>query len=220
MLIQKNFCVRQDANTKVCLMMIYPQFFNKIPTIKLQDDLASFLGAFEDGIIEYSYLDVVKSAGHSCPTVLGAYLMTLKGLEALYENKIPKRGEIIVEFKDAQNIGVAGVIGNVITNITGATTNNGFKGISGKFDRNHLMKFEQDINGASVRFTRVDTQKSVDVFYDASSIKAHEDMNFLMQKSFQGSATKEEKIEFGKLWQERVEMIFENLSTVIKTKLI
>ena len=200
--------------------MIYPQFFNKIPTIKLQDDLASFLGAFEDGIIEYSYLDVVKSAGHSCPTVLGAYLMTLKGLEALYENKIPKRGEIIVEFKDAQNIGVAGVIGNVITNITGATTNNGFKGISGKFDRNHLMKFEQDINGASVRFTRVDTQKSVDVFYDASSIKAHEDMNFLMQKSFQGSATKEEKIEFGKLWQERVEMIFENLSTVIKTKLI
>ena len=201
-------------------MMIYPQFFNNIPTIKLQDDLASFLGAFEDGIIEYSYLDVVKSAGHSCPTVLGAYLMTLKGLEALYENKIPKRGEIIVEFKDAQNIGVAGVIGNVITNITGATTNNGFKGISGKFDRNHLMKFEQDINGASVRFTRVDTQKSVDVFYDASSIKAHEDMNFLMQKSFQGSATKEEKIEFGKLWQERVEMIFENLSTVIKTKLI
>ncbi len=200
--------------------MTYPQFFNKIPTIKLQDDLASFLGAFEDGIIEYSYLDVVKNAGHSCPTVLGAYLMTLKGLEALYENKIPKRGEIIVEFKDAQNIGVAGVIGNVITNITGATTNNGFKGISGKFDRNHLMKFEQDINGASVRFTRVDTEQRVDVFYDASSIKAHEDMNFLMQKSFQGSATKEEKIEFGKLWQERVEMIFENLSTVIKTKLI
>ena len=50
-------------------MMIYPQFFNKIPTIKLQDDLASFLGAFEDGIIEFSYLDIVKSAGHSCPTV-------------------------------------------------------------------------------------------------------------------------------------------------------
>jgi hypothetical protein len=82
------------------------------------------------------------------------------------------------------------------------------------------MKFEKDINGTSVRFTRVDTEQRVDVFYDASSIKSHEDMNFLMQKSFQGSATKEEKIEFGKLWQERVEMIFENLSTVIKTKLI
>ena len=201
-------------------MMIYPQFFNKIPTIKLQDDLASFLGAFEDGIIEFSYLDIVKSAGHSCPTVLGAYLMTLKGLEALYENEIPKRGEIIVEFKDAQNIGIAGVIGNVIMNITGATTTNGFKGLAGKYDRNHLMKFEQDINGASVRFTRIDTEQSVDVFYDASSIKAHEDMNFLMQKSLQGNATSEEKKEFGKLWQQRVEIIFENMEHIIKTKLV
>ncbi len=196
--------------------MTYPQFFNNIPTIKLQDELASFLGAFEDGIIEFSYLDVVKSAGHSCPTVLGAYLMSLQGLKALYENDLPKRGQIIVDFKEAQNIGVAGVIGNVIMNITGATTNNGFKGISGKFDRNHLMKFEQDINGASVRFTRIDTQKSVDVFYDASSVKAHEDMNFLMQKSFQGTATIEEKIEFGKLWQKRVEDISNSINEVIK----
>jgi hypothetical protein len=200
--------------------MTYPQFFNKIPTIKLQDELASFLGAFEDGIIEFSYLDVVKSAGHSCPTVFGAYLMTKEGLKALYENELPKRGQIIVEFKEAQNTGVAGVIGNVIMNITGAATTNGFKGISGKFDRNHLMKFEQDINGASVRFTRVDTQQSVDVFYDASSIKAHEDMNFLMQKSFQGSASKEEKIEFGKLWQQRVEDISNNISEVIKVNLL
>ncbi|RZV16041.1 hypothetical protein D3M61_01775 [Aliarcobacter butzleri] len=196
--------------------MIYPQFFNKIPTIKLQDDLASFLGAFEDGLIEFSYLDVVKSAGHSCPTVLGAYLMTLKGLEALYKNEIPKRGEILVEFKEAQNVAVAGVIGNVIMNITGATTTNGFKGLAGKYDRNHLMKFEQDINGANVRFTRVDTLKSVDVFYDASSIKPHEDMNFLMQKSLQGNATNEEKREFAKLWQKRVEDISNNINEVIK----
>ncbi|WP_151949487.1 FmdE family protein [Aliarcobacter butzleri] len=196
--------------------MIYPQFFNKIPTIKLQDDLASFLGAFEDGLIEFSYLDVVKSAGHSCPTVLGSYLMTLKGLEALYKNEISKRGEIIVEFKETQNVAVAGVIGNVIMNITGATTTNGFKGLAGKYDRNHLMKFEQDINGANVRFTRVDTLKSVDVFYDASSIKPNEDMNFLMQKSLQGNATKDEKKEFAKLWQKRVEDISNNINEVIK----
>ena len=196
--------------------MTYPQFFNDIPRIKLQDDLASFLGAFEDGVIEFSYLDVVKSAGHSCPTVLGAYLMTKEGLKALYENELPKRGQIIVEFKEAQNTGVAGVIGNVIMNITGATTTNGFKGLAGKFDRNHLMKFEKDINGASVRFTRIDTLKSVDVFYDASSIKPHEDMNFLMQKYLQGNATSEEKKEFAKLWQKRVEEISNNIDEVIK----
>lgn len=197
-------------------MMIYPQFFNKIPTIKLQDDLASFLGAFEDGIIEFSYLDVVKSAGHSCPTVLGAYLMTLKGLEALYKNEVPKRGEILVEFRESQTMGVSGVIGNVIMNITGAATTNGFKGLAGKFDRNHLMKFEKEINGANVRFTRIDTSKSVDVFYDASSIKPHEDMNFLMQKTLQGNATNEEKKEFAKLWQTRVEEISNRVDEVIK----
>lgn len=196
--------------------MTYPQFFNKIPTIKLQDDLAFFLGAFENGLIEFSYLDVVKSAGHSCPTVLGAYLMTLKGLETLYKNEIPKRGEIIVEFKEAQNIGVAGVIGNVIMNITGATTTNGFKGLAGKYDRNHLMKFEQDINGANVRFTRVDTQESVDVFYNPNEIKAHEDMNFLMQKCIQENGTSEEKKEFSKLWQKRVEDISNSIDSVIK----
>lgn len=200
--------------------MTYPQFFNNIPTIKLQDELASFLGAFEDGIIEFSYLDVVKNAGHSCPTVLGAYLMTLEGLKALYKDELPKRGEIIVEFKESQIEGVAAVIGNVITNITGATTTNGFKGIAGKFDRNYLMKFDKDIDGASARFTRIDTLKSVDVFYDASSVKAHEDMSFLMQKSIKGIATKEEIKEFKNHWQKRVEEISLNIETVIKTKLL
>ena len=144
--------------------------------------------------------------------------MTLKGLEALGENEVLKRGEIIVEFKEAQNIGVAGVIGNVIMNITGATTTNGFKGLAGKFDRNHLMKFEKEINGANVRFTRIDTSKSVDVVYDASTIRPHEDMNFLMQKSLQGNATIEEKKEFAKHWQNRVEEITSRVDEVIKIK--
>ena len=196
--------------------MTYPQFFNKIPTIKLQDDLACLLGAFEDGIIEFSYLDVVKSAGHSCPTVLGAYLITLEGLKALYENEIPNRGNILVEFKESQTTGVAGVIGSVITNITGATTTNGFKGLAGKYDRNHLMSFEKNINSASVRFTRLDTQKSVDVFYNASSVIPHADMSMLMEKCVRQTANNEEKKEFGKHWQKRVEDISNSIESVIK----
>lgn len=198
--------------------MTYPQFFEKIPTIKLQDELASFLGAFDSGIIEFSYLDIVKSAGHSCPTVLGAYLMTLEGLKALYKDEIPKRGEIIVEFKESQTTGVTGVIGNVITNITGATTTNGFKGIAGKYDRNYLMKFDKDTSGASVRFVRADTQKKVDVTYDPNSIFPDRNMSVLMQKSIQGTATNEERIEFGRLWQKRVEDISNNINQVINIK--
>ena len=82
--------------------MTYPNFYDKIETIKVQDELSSFLGAFENGIYEISYLDIVKGAGHSCPTVLGAYLMNLDALRPLYPEGIAKRGEIEVSFSERQ----------------------------------------------------------------------------------------------------------------------
>jgi len=194
--------------------MKYPKFFEEIETIKLQDGLSDFLGAFEDGIIEFSFLDIVKSAGHSCPTVMGAYLMTLEGLKALYKNEIPQRGEIIVEFAQNENEGVAGPIASVITNITGATVNLGFKGLAGKYDRRNLMQFESSIN-TNVKFTRRDTNESVEVVYDASSIGADANMSRLMQICMQGRGTKEQQVEFGRLWQQRVEDISKNIDQVI-----
>jgi len=195
--------------------MKYPKFFNEIETIKLQDGLADFLGAFEEGIVEFSFLDIVKSAGHSCPTVLGAYLMTLEGLKALYKDELPKRGEILVEFAQNENDGVAGVIGNVITNITGATVNLGFKGLAGNYDRRNLMQFESDIQ-SNVKFTRRDTKESVEVIYDASSVPADANMSPLMQMCIQRRATPEQQAEFGRLWQERVEAISQNIENVIR----
>jgi len=197
--------------------MNYPEFFNKIEKIKLKDDLSDFLGATEDGIIEFSYIDVVKTAGHSCPTVLGSYLMTLEGLKALYKDELPKRGEIKVEFSERIEEGVAGVIANVMTNITGATVNSGFKGIMGLFSRNSLMAFESDID-SSVKFTRRDTSQSVEVIYDPSSIGADPMMRELMQKSISRQASVEEAKEFGRLWQERVEAISNNVDKVITIK--
>ena len=197
--------------------MNYPEFFNKIEKIKLKDDLSDFLGATEDGIIEFSYIDVVKTAGHSCPTVLGSYLMTLEGLKALYKDELPKRGEIKVEFSERIEEGVAGVIANVMTNITGATVNSGFKGIMGLFSRNSLMAFESDID-SSVKFTRRDTNESVEVIYDPSSIGADPMMRELMQKSISRQASVEEAKEFGRLWQERVEAISNNVDKVITIK--
>jgi hypothetical protein len=193
---------------------MYPEFFNEIKTIKLQDDLANFLGSFEDGIVEFSYVDVVKSAGHSCPTVAGAYLLAREGLKALYGEELPKRGEIKVYFKENLADGVAGVISNVFTQITGATDVSGFKGLGGKFARHSLMFFEADIN-SNVKLTRTDTNKSVEVVYDPSSIGGNPLMQELMQKSISGIATKEEFKSFGKLWQERVKNILNNSDKVI-----
>lgn len=194
--------------------MKYPSFYDSIETIKLQDELSNFLGAFDSGIIEFSYLDIVKCAGHSCPTVLGAYLMTLEGLKSLYKNELPKRGEIKVEFKENQKDGVAGVIANVISNITGATQTSGFKGIAGNFDRRHLMFFEADIRG-SVKFTRRDTKQCVEVIYNPSVIAPDVNMPTLMQKCIAKTASIEEQKEFGRLWQLRVEDIANHIDQVI-----
>ena len=186
--------------------MNYPKFYNKVKTIRLYDPLSDFLGSFEDGIIEFNYLNIVQSAGHSCPTVAGAYLITYKALEALYPNEIAERGNIKVEFRENIEEGVAGVIANVISNITGATRITGFKGIAGKFVRHSLMSFDADIN-SSARFTRLDTNASVDVYYNSSMVGGSPMMQPLMQKIMSKMASKEEKLEFGRIWQARVKAI-------------
>jgi len=197
--------------------MNYPDFFNTIETIKVKDPLSQALGAFDNGEYEFSYLDVVKSAGHSCPTVAGAYIMTDIALKALFIEKRAIRGNIKVEFEEAMEDGVAGVIANVVSQITGATDKSGFKGLQGKFARHSLMSFKADIN-ASARFTRVDTNQSVDVHYNPSSIMPNRDMQVIMGKMQKGEVTENELKEFGVLWQDRVKRIFENLDDVISVE--
>jgi len=192
----------------------YPQFFDTIESIKLQDNLSAFLGTFEGGNVEYDYVDVVKSAGHSCPTVAGAFLMTREALKVLYKDQLPVRGEIFVSFKENAEEGVAGVIANVVTQITGATTTLGFKGIGGNFVRHGLMEFEAGIT-SSAKFKRLDNGQSVEVVYDPSGVEGHPSQQELMQKIMQGRATPEEKGSFGGIWQQRVEKIFNNVDEVI-----
>ena len=195
--------------------MNYPKFYDTIESIKVKDPLSDALGAFENGQYEFHYVDVVKSAGHSCPTVAGAYIVTLEALKYLYPDALAVRGNIKVEFKESMESGVAGVIGNVISQITGATDKSGFKGLQGKFARHSLMHFNAETE-ASVRFTRLDTQKSVEVTYNPSSVLPNQDMQILMQKMAQGNASDDEVKEFGVLWQDRVKRIFENLAELVR----
>ncbi|WP_457747298.1 FmdE family protein [Sulfurimonas sp.] len=195
--------------------MGYPDFFDEVEAIELKDPLSLVLGAFENGEYAITYVEVVKAAGHSCPTVAGAYIMALEALKALYPNERAVRGNIKVEFEEALEDGVAGVIGNVISQITGATDKSGFKGLQGQFARHSLMYFNAKID-SSARFTRVDTGKSVDVNYNPNSIPADSQMMPLMQKLTSGEATPEDVKKFGELWQDRVKRIFENINEVVE----
>ena len=141
--------------------------------------------------------------------------MTKEALKALYPNSLPQRGNIKVEIKDKALDGVTGVISSVITNITGSTKDLGFKGIAGTYDRRYLMSYDNDIE-SNIKFIRLDTNEAVEVSYDLSSIYFNPRMQELMQKSIKLSASENEKLEFGKLWQDRVENISLNISRVIK----
>jgi len=197
--------------------MQYPDFYNQVPSINLYDPLSEFLGAVENGEVSINYLDCVKLAGHSCPTVAGAYLMATKGLEALYGSELPTRGEVKVELKSSETEGVTGVVGTVIAFIAGASGAGGFKGIGGKFSRDNLVAYNVPMEG-EVKLTRMDTQESVTLSYDPSSVLPDPMMQPLMGKSMQGLASSEEQKAFGKLWQERVEKIL--LSTELHSNII
>ncbi|MGV8893060.1 MAG: FmdE family protein [Burkholderiaceae bacterium] len=198
------------AAVKQELPMCYSAFFDEARKITVYDPLAEFLGAAENGVIEYSYADAVKLAGHSCPTVAGAYLMTLKALARLYGDKLPQRGCIQVEFCNTLQSGVTGVIANVVSLITGATSDSGFKGIAGRFDRRDLLFFDVAMDD-EIRFQRTDTGASVAVSYHSDIVVSNPAVMRLMQKILSGAAEDQEKREFAKLWQERVRQILESI---------
>lgn len=181
----------------------FPAFFADAPRITLRDPLAEFLGAAEGGIIEYTYADVVKLAGHSCPTVASAFLMARAGLAALYPGAVPERGAVRVQLPEPAHEGVSGVIGAVVGMITGAAGEGGFHGIGNRFDRRELLSFGADGAG-ELRFERTDTGAAVTVSAHPELVPGDPGMRQLLPRCVQGVATPQEAAQFGSLWQDRV----------------
>ena len=183
--------------------MSFAAFFDTVPTIRLRDGLAQLLGASDDGIIEYRYADAVRLAGHSCPTVAGAWLCARAGLRHLYGDAVPERGGIRVTFPEREDAGVTGVIAQVLTLITGAAGANGFKGLGGQHARNGLLQF--DVSGvAGFRMQRMDTGASVDVEFDTGTVPPNPAQRQFIPLILGGQADDEQRREFGRLWQDRV----------------
>ncbi|HZJ93300.1 MAG TPA: hypothetical protein VFD09_09515 [Thiopseudomonas sp.] len=190
--------------------MTLPSFFNDAPTIRLHDPLAELLGSAKDGVIEYCYADAVRLAGHSCPTVAGAYLTARIALKELYpDDELPERGNIAVHMPTAETAGTTGVVAQVLTLITGAAAQGGFKGIGERFNRQGLLSFatENDENDGTVRFERLDTGAAVGVFFDAHKVPADISQRERMQAVIQNKETAEQQLEFAKHWQARVKRI-------------
>lgn len=180
-------------------------FFSKAPTVTVHDPLARFLGASASGVMTYCYTDAVKLAGHSCPTVAGAYLMIRKGLAWLYGDALPERGGIEVHMRDPRDEGTTGVVAAIATLLTGAAPETGFGGIGTdrRFARRDLLQFDTPIPGP-MALRRRDIGKGVVLDLDASRVPPDPAMRALLQKVTAGSTDKEEQDRFAVLWQERV----------------
>ena len=180
--------------------MLMPEFFDRAPTIVMVDGLAEILGAAQGGVVEYVYRDAVKLAGHSCPTVAGAWLMTRTALARLYPGQIPHRGEVRVAMRDAQDAGVVGVIASVAGLVTGAAGNGGFKGLAGRYTRRELLTYAVPMRG-EMRFTRMDTDQSVEVSHHPEAVPRPAELRMQMQAALAPQASKAERDVFAQTWQ-------------------
>lgn len=177
-----------------------PAFFDAVAPITVDDPLAGLLGAADGGRIEYRYLDAVKLAGHSCPTVAGAWLMTRTALARLYPDGAPRRGGVRVELRQAVDEGVAGVIASVAGLITGAANEGGFKGLAGRFGRQGLLRFGVVMAG-EIRFTRLDNGSSVELAHFPQAVHRHAGLADLMRDALAPQADAATRGAFAEAWQ-------------------
>jgi hypothetical protein len=183
---------------------MFPSFFADAPTIRMIDPLAEFLGASECGRLDYRYEDAVRLAGHSCPTVASAFLMTRLALRTLYADGFPVRGEIRVDLPDAPDAGVTGVIAAVAALVTGASAETGFRGLGGYFNRRDKLFFYQAQLPGSLGLTRLDSGHRVTVTANLSLVPGDPRTATLLQKCLTSTADRTERTLFRSLWQDRV----------------
>jgi hypothetical protein len=193
---------------------VFRDFFFKVEPIRFREPLAQTLGAFteDDAVLNYTFIDTVKMAGHACPTVAGAYLVCQAALKELYGSEAPMRGSIAVTVYGEPDEGGFGVMAQVFSFLTGAASETGFKGLGPKFGRKDLLTFSDetpDPNALCFKFIRLDVTRAVLVKYIPGLVpfpaEKSQRMGRLMGKVLSGGADADEKVEFRNLWMEKVE---------------
>ncbi|KKO18581.1 MAG: hypothetical protein BROFUL_02729 [Candidatus Brocadia fulgida] len=171
-------------------------FFDSVETIRIKDPLAITLGAMDKNeAFVFTYTDAVKFAGHSCPAVSGAYKLTLLALKSLYGSEVPVRGQIKVTFKGGIDYKVNGPISQVVTLITGAAGESGFKGLGGgRYNRHNLLSFNETQQAkedavCTVVFERMDNNKKIEISYSNYMLPANPKMGDLMPLAVTGKGS-------------------------------
>lgn len=195
---------------------IFRDFLYEVSPIRFKDPLAETLGAFKENeaVLEYTFIETVKMAGHACPTVTGAYMSCQEALNLLYQDAIPIRGNIAVTIYGDPDEGVYGVIGQVFSFLTGAASTSGFKGLAQKFIRRDLLQFSSekiDSEAMCFEFKRLDNEARVLVRFYPQKIPYPTEkaikLNELMKKVLWDKASDAEKKELQDLFIGKVRVM-------------
>lgn len=188
-----------------------------VEPIRIRDPLAEALAAVEtEEPMLITYRDVVKAAGHTCPTSAGAFRIAQLGLDALYPDELPKRSDIEVAVGGRPDDQAHGVTGRLLSYITGAAGESGFGGLPGGFgDRRNTLTYEEDDDvDVTVGLKRTDADDVVTVTYHASELleaaKQHladgDPVSTYLRN--RDDATPEEREAFAEAWHDRVRTVF------------
>lgn len=197
-------------------------YITEVPPILMIEPYYMIFGQSQVAV-PYYYEEVVKLAGHSCGATTGAWTITKKALETLYQNgEIPVRGQIAVEAPGAADEWFTGVFGEIITYITGAAPKTGFIGAefgetNDLFLRQNKMVYPEEPTGTLPPkmewiFTRLDTGRKVGVNFNLAIITpiSTEERQAMGAKLAQGKATPEEAEDYYKYWNDRARFVLEN----------
>jgi hypothetical protein len=188
-----------------------------VEPIRIRDPVAEALGVLEQGEpFVITYRDVVKAAGHSCPTASGAFRIAQVGLDTLYPESEPVRSDIEVRAAGPRDDATYGVMGRLISYVTGAAQEDGFGGLGGGLgDRRNLLKFDAfEARNAdpTFRFNRTDTRETVQVTYHVSNLPDGGPALGHLQQIIEGSASQEDRDTFNEAWHGRVQVVLSDES--------
>jgi hypothetical protein len=180
--------------------------------IRIRDPVAEALGVLDpDDPFVVSYEDVVKAAGHSCPTASGAFRITQLGLDALYPDDRPVRSDVEVHAAGPREDATYGVMGRLVSYVTGAAQEDGFGGLAGGIgDRRNLLTFdafESETPTPTFRLRRTDTGETIEVTYHVSEVPDGGPAMGALQQILDGSATAEQRDAFSDAWHGRVQAV-------------
>lgn len=184
-----------------------------VEPIRIRDPVAETLTVLDPGDpFVVSYRDVVRDAGHSCPTAAGAFRSTQVALDALYPDALPVRSEIEVRAGGPKDDTTYGVMARLVSSITGAAEADGFGGLAGGHGgRDDLLSYGAfGTEGVQFAFRRVDTDDAVVVTYHVTDVPKLGPEGQLLPKLVDGTASEDEREAFGRAWHRRVQTVLDS----------